>query len=44
MRWFEASPRRAAPKGHTFIFRTAPHQGIPPTMKLLSALVAHLVF
>jgi hypothetical protein len=24
MRWFEASPRRAAPKGHTFISRTAP--------------------
>ena len=25
MRWFEASPRRAAPKGHkSFIFRTAP--------------------
>ena len=28
MRWFEASLRRATPKGHeTFIFRTAPHQG-----------------
>src|ERR1700750_3208116 len=32
MRWFEASLRRATPKGHeTFIFRTAPHQGLVPT-------------
>ena len=27
----EASPRRAAPKGHTFISRTAPHQRTLPT-------------
>src|SRR6266480_7395887 len=32
MRWLEASLRRATPKGHeTFIFRTAPHQGLVPT-------------
>src|SRR6266480_4159490 len=31
MRWLEASLRRATPKGHeTFIFRTAPHQGLVP--------------
>ena len=26
MRWFDASPRRATPKGQTFIPCTAPHQ------------------
>src|SRR4051795_7890122 len=26
MRWFDASPRRATPKGQTFITCTAPHQ------------------
>ena len=32
MRQLEASLRRATPKGHeTFIFRTAPHQGLVPT-------------
>ena len=32
MRRFEASLRKAAPKGHeTFISRTAPHQGLAPT-------------
>ena len=32
MRRLEASLRRATPKGHeTFIFRTAPHQGLVPT-------------
>src|SRR6266511_6009158 len=29
MRRFEASPRRATPKGQTFISRTAPHQETP---------------
>ena len=30
-RWFGASPRRATPKGPTFISRTAPHQRTSPT-------------
>jgi hypothetical protein len=30
-RWFGASPRRATPKGQTFISRTAPHQRTSPT-------------
>jgi hypothetical protein len=31
MWWFEASPRRAAPKGQTFISHAAPHQEALPT-------------
>src|SRR5215208_4784979 len=31
MWWFEASHRRAAPKGQTFISCTAPCQEVPPT-------------
>jgi hypothetical protein len=43
LRWFDASPRRATPKGHkTFIICTAPHQVGLPTSTSLSALVAHL--
>jgi hypothetical protein len=37
MRWFEASPRRAASKGHkSFIFRTAPFPEAVPTTNSLS--------
>jgi hypothetical protein len=32
LRWFDASPRRATPKGHkTFIFHAAPHRTRSPT-------------
>jgi len=32
MRWFDASPRRATPKGHkSFIFHAAPHRTRSPT-------------
>src|SRR5512132_3889309 len=31
MWWFGTSPRRAVPKGHTFIFRAAPHHDALPT-------------
>ena len=43
LRWFDASPRRATPKGHkTFIIHTAPHKVRPTYIASPSALVAHL--
>lgn|SRR5215203_2745341 len=36
MRWFEATPSRATPKGQTFIFRTASLQNKIPTYPILS--------
>lgn len=42
MRWFEASPRRATPKGQTFIIHRAPPSKASPTDQPFPAFVAHL--
>jgi len=45
MRWFEASPRRAAPEGHeTSISHAAPHQeALPTSSSLLRSWRTHTV-
>src|SRR5437763_4304780 len=41
MRWFDASPRRATPKGHDLHHPHSTTSGSPTYIRLPSALVAH---
>src|SRR3954467_12565507 len=41
MRWFDASPRRATPKGHDLHHLHSTTSGSPTYIRLPSALVAH---